>query len=143
MSALVNNRVRITMNDSRAIVGQLLAYDKYMNLVVADAEEFRRVKNGKNADGTEKPVIRRPLGLLVLRGETIVSCSLETGAPSSGFENKARTTAAQQMQPGMRAVPGAPSSMIPPPMMPAQASMMMRPGMMMMPPGMMRPPSNQ
>jgi small nuclear ribonucleoprotein B and B' len=141
MTTLVNTRVKITLNDSRSIVGQLLAYDKYMNLVVADAEEFRRVKSGKKvqeAAKDEQQVMRRSLGLLVLRGETIVSCSQETGAPSSGFENKTRTPASQHLQPGMRptgAMPGA----IPPPM--PNAAMMMRPGMppMMMPPGMMPP----
>jgi small nuclear ribonucleoprotein B and B' len=31
-------------NDGRALVGQMLAYDKHMNFVLAECEEFRTVK---------------------------------------------------------------------------------------------------
>lgn len=44
MLGLINYRLRITLNDTRQFVGQLLAFDKHMNLVVADTEEFRLVK---------------------------------------------------------------------------------------------------
>jgi small nuclear ribonucleoprotein (snRNP)-like protein len=33
-------------NDGRALVGQMLAYDKHMNFVLAECEEFRTVKVG-------------------------------------------------------------------------------------------------
>ena len=132
---LVNSRVKITLNDSRVIVGQLLAFDKYMNLVVADSEEYRRTKRAKAGEmSNENGTVKRTLGFIVLRGESIVSCSLESGAPASGFENKARVPAAQQMAPGMRPVNQ--TAAAPPPMM--MPAMMMRPGMMM-PPGMTRP----
>lgn len=138
MLMMVNNRVKVTQNDGRIILGQLLAFDKYMNLVVADCEEYRKIKGKMATDNGQRSSLRRSLGLVVLRGETIVSCSLETGAPLSGFENKARVPAAQQMAPGMR--PMMPGGMGVPAPMPA--AMMMRPGMapppMMMPPGMMR-----
>lgn len=47
MMGLINYRLRITLNDTRQFVGQLLAFDKHMNLVVADTEEFRLVKKRK------------------------------------------------------------------------------------------------
>ena len=131
MNLLLNSRVKITLNDGgRTILGQLLAFDKYMNLVVADAEEYRNVKNKEPEDGKQ---LRRSLGLIVLRGENIVLCSQEAGSSFSGFENKARTPAAQQMAPGMRPVqmPGPGGMTMPFP------AMMARPGMIpMMPPGM-------
>lgn len=44
MTSLVNYRLRITINDGRQFVGQMLAFDKHMNLVIADTEEFRVLK---------------------------------------------------------------------------------------------------
>lgn len=143
MMQLVNGRVRIVLNDGRALLGQLLAYDKYMNLVVADCEEYRRSKPKKSKTAlsasddagavAEAKEMRRSLGLVVLRGETIVSCSLEQGAPPSGYENKARVPAAQKMRQSSGA--GIP----PPQMAPPMAGMMMRPMMPPPPMGMMPP----
>lgn len=50
MTGLVNYRLRITINDGRQFVGQMLAFDKHMNLVIADTEEFRVLKK-KHAKG--------------------------------------------------------------------------------------------
>jgi len=41
-------------NDGRALVGQMLAYDKHMNFVLAECEEFRTVKVGSGASALEK-----------------------------------------------------------------------------------------
>jgi small nuclear ribonucleoprotein B and B' len=83
---LLNSRVKVTLQDGRVFIGQLLAHDKHLNFVLADCEEFRLLKRG-NGDSE-----RRNLGLIVLRGEEIVSVSQETGAPPRGG-NKARIPA--------------------------------------------------
>jgi len=47
MQQWLNYRIRIIIQDERELVGQFLAFDKFMNLVLGDAEEFRRVGKGK------------------------------------------------------------------------------------------------
>ncbi|KAL7006090.1 Small nuclear ribonucleoprotein-associated protein B [Cystobasidiomycetes sp. EMM_F5] len=85
MLGLINYRLRITLNDTRQFVGQLLAFDKHMNLVVADTEEFRLVKKKRAKDEEADPdeqMLKRVLGLVIVRGETIVSLSVEGPPPA-------------------------------------------------------------
>ena len=68
-------RVRVTMNDGRVLLGTLSAYDRHMNLVLADCEEFRTIKSRN--EPVEK-TLTRMLGLIILRGETVISILPET-----------------------------------------------------------------
>jgi len=63
-------RVRVILHDQRMVVGELKAFDKHMNLVVADSEEFRRLK-GKTQE------VKRVLGLVMVRGENVISVTAE------------------------------------------------------------------
>lgn len=74
----IDFRVRLTLQDGRMMVGTFLAFDKHMNIVLADADEYRIVKSKKT--GVSKQ-IKRALGLLIVRGENIVSLTAE--APPS------------------------------------------------------------
>jgi small nuclear ribonucleoprotein B and B' len=74
MLQFVNYRMRVTLDDSRVLVGRFMAFDSHMNLVLADCEEFRRTKK---RDVSEK----RALGLVLLRGECVVSLSVESPPP--------------------------------------------------------------
>lgn len=89
MLSLINWRLKVTISDGRALTGQMLAFDRHMNLVLADCEEFRRVKPKKKAG--EAPAVeqemKRTLGLVILRGETVVSLSVE-GPPPVQDEDK-------------------------------------------------------
>eukprot|EP00158_Paraphelidium_tribonemae_P002928 Partr_v1_DN25785_c1_g1_i1_m74851 putative small nuclear ribonucleoprotein-associated protein len=169
MLNLLNWRMKITLKDGRVLTGQMLAFDRHMNLVVGDCEETRSIKNsgshkkGKSSNagtstaaGTAKEE-KRVLGLVILRGEHVVSI-ISIAPPTSGAGGPKRASGAQQMlmpfPPGMgrpagRGMPvaaagSAPMGLAGPvggvggPMPPAH---MQRPPMGMMPPmGMSMPP---
>jgi small nuclear ribonucleoprotein B and B' len=80
MYQYINYRMKVTIQDSRTLVGKFLAFDKYMNIVLGDCEEYRKIiTKGKNVEKTQK----RMLGLVLLRGENVVSLTVESPPPVS------------------------------------------------------------
>jgi small nuclear ribonucleoprotein B and B' len=80
MQNLIDYRVRITMHDGRQLTGLLMAFDKFMNIVLADTEEFRRIKRKTTTKAKAEAIEqeeKRTLGLVLLRGEQIVSLSVD------------------------------------------------------------------
>ena len=94
MLAYVNYRMRVTIADGRQIVGRFMAFDRHMNLVLSDAEEFRKLPPKKGLSEEERQT-RRVLGFVLLRGEEVVSLTVEGPPPSED-----RRAAAQQAPAG-------------------------------------------
>jgi len=89
MLTYVGYRMRITLQDSRCLVGTFMAFDKHMNIVLGDCEEHRRIKNKKGTGLSEEKEEKRVLGLIILRGDAVVSLSIEGPPPPEPSEKLA------------------------------------------------------
>lgn len=85
-----------------------------MNLVLADCEEFRKVKRKSKTSGapgaTDTQTIeteeKRTLGLAIIRGATVVSCSVDGPPPSDPAARLGTTAGAGAAPTAMQAGPG-------------------------------------
>lgn len=69
-----DKQVRVKFTGGREVVGLLKGYDQLMNLVLDDVKEHLRNESGTILDET------RDLGLVVVRGPTLVMISPVDGA---------------------------------------------------------------
>lgn len=72
--------MKVQISETRTLVGTFMAYDKHMNLVLGDCEEYRRIRGKKSNDEREREE-KRLLGLVLLRGENVISLSADSPPP--------------------------------------------------------------
>jgi small nuclear ribonucleoprotein B and B' len=58
-----------------------------MNIVLGDTEEFRKIRTKKGSGLSEEREERRALGLIILRGDSVVSMTIE-GPPPPDLDMK-------------------------------------------------------
>ena len=120
-------------------MGRFMAFDKHMNLVLGDAEEFRQLPPKKGVPDEERET-RRVLGLILLRGDEVVDLVVEGPPPA----DEARIAKAAGIVPGPGMGRAAGRGMAPPGLAgPAPGVGMPAPGSMMpqvRAPPVMRPP---
>ena len=117
MMQWINYRVRVIITDGRQMVGNLLAFDKHMNAVLSDTEEFRKVKPKRAGEPEHEQ--KRALGMLLLRGENIVSITAEAPPPPQ-HRKAGEGLAIGRPQAPSKGLPGipigaAPAGLAPPP----------------------------
>ena len=97
----VEHRIRVTVQDGRTLIGTFLAFDKHLNLVLSDTEEYRMLtsrKQGSLLNVVEERQEKRLLGLIILRGENVVSIAVEGPPP---VEQRAKVVMPAGVAPGV------------------------------------------
>lgn len=92
----INKVLRILTDDGRELIGKLLVFDKHMNVVLSNVTEKRNLTKKMKKEGVDPT---RQLGLILLRGEHVVSVTVmagDEGDSKLGGVSKSRDTGSPQ-----------------------------------------------
>mmetsp|Transcript_31985 Transcript_31985/g.36943 ORF Transcript_31985/g.36943 Transcript_31985/m.36943 type:complete len:109 (-) Transcript_31985:35-361(-) len=70
MLDLIGCRISVMLDDDTNVVGKLLSFDHKQNVILKDAERVRTTKSTRR-------VLRESVGLVYLRGSSVVSVSFK------------------------------------------------------------------
>lgn len=85
MLSHINKMVTVILDDDRTLTGKFLAYDRHMNVVLSDTVERRPETAKMKREGISA---ERNLGLVMLRGERVISLTVVAkGANNSSEPN--------------------------------------------------------
>ena len=70
-----------------------MAFDRHMNIVLGDTEEFRKIRTKRTGGLSEEREEKRALGLIILRGDSVVSLTIE-GPPPPELDDRHTVTGA-------------------------------------------------
>ncbi|KAL8526775.1 hypothetical protein ACS0TY_015836 [Phlomoides rotata] len=101
MLQYINYWMQVTIQDGRQLIGKFMAFDRHMNPVLGDCEEFRKLPPTKGSK--EEREDRRSLGLVLLRGEEVISLTVKGPSPPDGSRLKT-TSASAVVGPGIGCV---------------------------------------
>jgi small nuclear ribonucleoprotein B and B' len=124
LAKFLNHRVSVSIGDHRYFIGQMLGFDSHSNVVLKDCEEYRQLKKRKAGETREA---KRNIGLMILRGDSVVHIDVIGPPPPSG-NRMAASTAAAVLQPGLPAEKAGKGAGVPAATVPANLTGLSKPG---------------
>jgi small nuclear ribonucleoprotein B and B' len=108
LAKFLNHRVKVSVGDERFFIGQMLGFDAHSNVILKDCEEHRSLRKTKAHEACE---MKRNIGLMVLRGGSVIQIGILGPPPPSGNPMAASTAGIAPEKTARVAVANAPPNL--------------------------------